>query len=622
MARELRDRFRTPPDSLQRAAGEQMQASLQGMVRHPDFPTLATRIRENVRAGDHRIVRVPGHRDVILGLHHNPNWRRERAQMQLYARHRMNGPWYPVQHLPLLLRRQALLGARMAGYARPAFQPRFGVAMSRLYAPSNPQRWSLALDPRRSGGAAVSGRRFNDPRRRAASSRAERTPSRRQAKETEPELWKENVSRETGATVAQKLGQLTVLGQNIAAPSVTASFPKKHDIPPSRIPQHVENLGVMGKRLEDAATQRGWKKENVTAGSNGLQLWLKSGSETLLATRTLILSAANATPEKPGGTWTTEDGAIVTWERKANRDVFSLNRGNSRTRISELHDGRMLREQMSGRGDPDVTSFYDRDAKRPDLIRVNAASATVPLAADGTGETVQLRHGMHIVGENGVVPLARPGSPEQADDYLREVAKTLRSPEAIGAFVSSFFTGHDSIALKSRKGYRIPTASTVLFENEKRGEQYIKSPAETISDGKGDCEDFAVLAWRLCKEAGIPALIARQSHNHYVCTFLEPAPGGFIRSQIDTGGFSRNRDVFSTAAAAMASTWDDSDPSAVHWELKDTSDMTPDAIAQAQEVQRSGGGLSILLGETVHDGKAQGTYLPLRGHDWEQYVRK
>ncbi|TSC79006.1 MAG: hypothetical protein G01um101425_852 [Candidatus Peregrinibacteria bacterium Gr01-1014_25] len=414
-----------------------------------------------------------------------------------------------------------------------------------------------------------------------------------------------------GMGVRNTLGRLSVDGRPIDARGVTGTFPQRYDIPTARLPEHGNRLQRMSMRLEQGIRMAGWPQPRVT--SDGLRIWaeLPSG-EVMVATGTQLLVGRG----KPGrGTWqSVETRTPVQWTETAKGDEFRI----GGTRIVELRDGRIVREQYSGGSVPDVTMYYDHGTDAPQIIRVNGRGASVPLGVNG-GQAVQLPHGMHVVGDRGGVASlsARPRSLEHAHMFLNDAGSRLRTPEAVGAFVSSYFTVEDTVA---RGGRRIASASTMDFKSESSGQQYIQSPEESIVRGYGDCEDFAVLASALCDRIGVPNIVVRKSSVHYVCAFLERTPqGGYALCTIDTGGFSRDSRVFRSGAEAMMSLWSGGGRSGISWELQNPRGLPPQLVAKGRAMEQSGG-LSVLATRGISGGRAQMDFIPFHGYNWDQIV--
>jgi hypothetical protein len=437
--------------------------------------------------------------------------------------------------------------------------------------------------------------------------------------------WDPTAERITAQAIAEALRDTRVLGKSVTL-TASKSYVQKFNIPPTRIDEHVAALKDMAARVEQAAKQRGWNPSDVEVASDGCTVTAVSRgkNESIRASHTQLLRAAANPPTSPGKkggkmtVWESiTDGSRVEESPTSTGTEYVSTGKNGRVRIVELRDGRILREQGAG-NIPEASTFYDGSAASPRIIRVTTAKATVQLDARGGGKSVTLNRGMHVVGEGGPIEMRRPRNAKEAEEYLRDVAVKLRTPEAIGAFVSSYLTKEDRTASGGR---RIAGLSTVNFKAEKAGEQYIQSAIETVMKGSGDCEDFAVLANKLMTLAGHPSVVARESFNHYVCAYLEKVGREYVLCTIDTAGFKRLPRLYLTAADAMAAVWHGRERSGVDWELKSTRGMSQADIAAARRAQAAGGGLSLINGDSIRGGRAQLGYVAYRGGmNWEKLV--
>lgn len=427
--------------------------------------------------------------------------------------------------------------------------------------------------------------------------------------------WDAQEQQLNGQYIMNVLQQLSVAGQRIEVQGVSGTFHLRHNIPPSRLAEHGAELQNMAQRLTMAIQSMG----PMRVMSDGMRIWAEGASgQAVVVTRTQTLVGRG--PVRVGsGSWQGSDGSQVTWGTTARGDEFRIQGPGGSARVVELQDGRTVREIFNGSSTPVATVFYDGRTDRPALVRINGQQASVSAGADGTGAPIQLPHGMHVVGEGGPVSLnQRPQSPDHARQMLQQMGRQLGSPEAIGAFVSSYFTVEDSI---TRTGNRIRTASTVNFEAEAAGQQYIQSAEESLMRATGDCEDFAVLASSLLDAAGISNIVARATPGHYVCAYLERSSnGGYILCKIDTGGFQRVPRVYRNPAEAMQSIWSGGGRSGVDWELTSTQGMPPEAQGRAREVAARGGGISAIVTNTIQGGNAQHAFIGFGDFDWNQIV--
>lgn len=517
---------------------------------------------------------------------------------QMFANHRPGGPMHHV-HNPMDPRIPSQYRFQYSRFARQmGGMPSRPTGYGQWQGPQAWTGWQTGYGP----GRTISRSRspYGGPRSR----------------KNDPSSWGPEVDQMTGSEILSALQSMTVLGMPVQPEGVTGTTAMRLGIPPSRIEEHIASLHAMAQRLEQALQSRGW--QNARVFSNGLCIAAQGpNGEMIVATATQLLSGGPGS-RLSNGTWQSlADGSRVQWTQVRNGQQFVISGSGGQVRVVEMPDGRMLREEGSSGGAPSATLFYDGDSSRPSIVRVNGTRARVRFSAGGDGEGADLEHGSYVMGEGGPVRLQRPQSQEQAHAYLQQVALSLRTPEAIGAFVSSYMTSHDSIG---RSGRRIPSLAVASFQSESGGQQYIQSAIETVMRATGDCEDFAVLASTLLQMAGISNVVARASSNHYKCVFLERTAAGYILCTIDTGGYSRSNRVFRSGAEAMASLWSGRERSGVDWEVAHPAGMDGEALAQARRVAASGGGISIIDTSSISGGGARINYVAFGEEDWDRLV--
>jgi hypothetical protein len=228
---------------------------------------------------------------------------------------------------------------------------------------------------------------------------------------------------------------------------------------------------------------------------DGFRFSVKDGSKTIVstATRALILGA--------NGSTSTLSGESVS--RRDTPSGFEMTVNGQR----EIHrnDGSIrMTEQGSTR------QFFDGNNQ-------------IPILEQRNGETFIVAPGGERVGMKPRGSLRGYGD---AAEWGTQIARTLKTPEAIGAFISQFFHGQDYEfgSEKNERNQQIqkPQAS-IQYQHEGRGQQDVKHWQRTLIERSGDCEDFALLANGLLKQAGIKSFTMLVTPEHYESVYFEPA---------------------------------------------------------------------------------------------------
>lgn len=188
----------------------------------------------------------------------------------------------------------------------------------------------------------------------------------------------------------------------------------------------------------------------------------------------------------------------------------------------------------------------------------------------------------YIVGAGGQrIDVARPVTKQSVDAYASEVTSSLRSPEAIGAFVSQFwlskeFKGATPENAEWLSQIQRPGANPVNFTLEKNGKQDVQHWRRTLMLRSGDCEDFALLAKEFLRRIGIESFAMRVKQDHFQTIFFEKAGVENGRQRyavcsVGLYGFHRSSETFPDLASATKSLWQGG-------ERKDLKDLLPSPV--------------------------------------------
>lgn len=364
------------------------------------------------------------------------------------------------------------------------------------------------------------------------------SPERPQMSTERPRLpeRRETLVDETPESVLRALGEIRIesgrsmLGIKLPDARSLASTLRKNNVPPERFPQFVQNMREHAALLSNAISQRpafhDWQGEIGFAGEH---LTAESGGERLI-------TMANRVLVESGGRITTFDGKAAT---------FTDNPTSKEVRIGDLREisrgdaGLQMTEQRG------TIRYFDGNNSRPVMERVN-------------GE-------VFIIGPNGQRVGMRPRgsvrSPQDAIAWGREIAGNLRTPEAIGAFISQFQHGQDYKGAGRQEQQDWVKNVTlrgnpVQYVAESGGQQNIQNWQTTLMLRTGDCEDFALLAQGLLELAGIPSFVMLVSPDHFEAVYFEVAPGGGYRvCAVGLRGFNRSTQVFPSLGEAARSLW-------------------------------------------------------------------
>lgn len=244
----------------------------------------------------------------------------------------------------------------------------------------------------------------------------------------------------------------------------------------------------------------------------------------------------------------------------------------------------------------------------------------------------------YVVGADGQrVDVARPVTKQSVDGYVSEIASKLRSPEAIGAFVSQFWLSKDF------KGATLENAewlteikkdiNPVKFALEKSGKQDVQHWRRTLLLRSGDCEDFALLAKEFLRRIGVESFAMRVKQDHFQTIFFEKAGMENGRQKyavcsVGLFGFHRSTETFTDLASAVKSLWQGGQRTDLKDLLPSPSDVSDPATKQMITDAVKHGGAEVYLDqpENENDGiNVQTSVIPYGGEYAEmlfsRYVR-
>ncbi len=337
--------------------------------------------------------------------------------------------------------------------------------------------------------------------------RAEQARQREEVRQPETRI---DGSVESVLSVLQQIS-VEARGEKLAvtwpSASVLSRYLRTNNVPTTRYSQYVKNIRDHAALLSTALRSSSFGGRITFDGQN---LYATDGRTTLMTTATRVLK------KSPGGTFTTLDGNNVGMRENATTTQYTI---QGRTEVHRRDGGLQLVQEGS------TIRYYDGSNVKP-LITKNGNDVSVS-------------------GPYGSVGVRPRGDTEA---YGREIASTLRTPEAIGAFISQFYHGQDfngntaehnaylsSIQSTSEKPVRyVPDVGNQTQDWKK-----------TLERGAGDCEDFALLAEGLLRQAGIRAFAMMVSPRHYETVYFEKASDGqYYVCTVGLRGFTRSTKTF------------------------------------------------------------------------------
>ncbi len=396
------------------------------------------------------------------------------------------------------------------------------------------------------------------------------------------------------------------------------SFFARNSIPDVRLGEYMRNMTNAADRLQQYLSSSRAPTTNLGLSFNGMWYELSTPKEKIIATSNYLI---------------TEDTEGKAFTQNGERITMAYNKGMTSVHFSDRTEFFSSAGSLRMRKTPERTEYYDGgDGSRPTVVMANQQTE---LSLDGRAHS--LRAGIYHVPERGA-PIGRFESGrsfrdaaekarynmndqdrESAQRYLDDVVRTLKTPEAISAFVTSNFD------FVSRGGLH---GGAIRGEAETQGEQYAQHPLRTIFLGSGDCEDFAILLQYMCArakqfdpEAGASSFVAKTYETHNAAYYLEQytLPDGtkaFALCKMHVHGFERqmsgrNGQPFRSHEEALRALWDTRrSPTGVHAEIASIeSQIRNGTISRAsvesylstlRELEREGGGL-ILMNKDLRD---------------------
>lgn len=409
---------------------------------------------------------------------------------------------------------------------------------------------------------------------------------------------------------------------NIADEDVPLSLPSNFDgtffqrngIPDVRVSEYLQNMSQAARRMQDFLKSSRTETAGVEIQFDGSKYSLITPRLKVLALPQYLLRAEGTSVR-----YTTESGERVSFG--AGRGQLQSLEFQGRTEYISTAGSLRMRKT------PDRTEYYDGgNGSRPTIVMANEQTEIVL-----DGRTYSLPKGIYHIPERGA-PIGRfengrslrsarekaeytmtQQDRERAQRYIDDVVRTLKTPEAISAFVTSNFD------FVSRGGLH---GGAIHGEAEVQGEQYAQHPLRTVFLGSGDCEDFAILLQYMCArakqfdpEAGASSFVAKTYETHNAAYYLEQytLPDGskaFALCKMHVHGFERqvsgrNGLPFRTQEEALRALWDTrKSPSGVHAEIAEIeSQIRSGRITRAsvssyletlKQLEREGGGLILM----------------------------
>ena len=380
-----------------------------------------------------------------------------------------------------------------------------------------------------------------------------------------------------------------------ASPQQFESFLRKRGITPARYAVCVnalrQHLDVAENALR-SVTSRPWK---VVFRGNHFEL--QSGDARYFTTMTSVLRFKDAKSA------TTLDGQSVSVQERPTSVEYRF--GSTR----ELHrmDG-----TLQYREEGDRKQYFD-GSSTPLMERTNGRS--------------------YIVGADGQrIDVARPVTKNSVDGYISDIASKLRSPEAIGAFVSQFWLSKDFKGATPENAEWLSQiqrsgANPVNFTLEKSAKQDVQHWRRTLLLRSGDCEDFALLAKEFLRRVGIESFAMRVKQEHFEAVYFEKAGienGRQTYAVCTVGllGFHRSKETFSDLGSAVKSLWVGGERNDLKDILPSPDDVKDPATKQMVIDARTHGGAEVYLDqpENEDDGTSERTSVIPYGGEYAEML--
>jgi hypothetical protein len=409
--------------------------------------------------------------------------------------------------------------------------------------------------------------------------------------EAQPSTPERRTNTINHAEAVQRLKSLSFVDKkgNVVPYTVDAGFREsyfaRHSIPDARIGAYVENMTTASERLQ-AALKR-FELPGAAVTFDGSTFTLQNGEGRMIATAAHVLwqpKNLQGTQQFRGIDGPLKDTAVTENRTSSLASRFRIFEYNdaSGNRVSDHIDTEgalRLRHTTGSRGETWQRFANDgRSNNRPTAVW--GSGGQIDIASSPTADTREthgIGRGVYYVPETGKpIPRFENGKTfrskqekmayrlnttdiERTKQYADQAAKTLRTPEAITAFVTTNFTFESN---------RFLGAGTLRPEMEDAGQQDAQHALRTIFLGTGDCEDYALLLQYLCKRAGelspdgkggAKAFVGQTYENHYSAYFIEESTGEggaktYTLCQMHSFGLQRHG-PFSNVRDALRATW-------------------------------------------------------------------
>lgn len=370
-------------------------------------------------------------------------------------------------------------------------------------------------------------------------------------------------------SATETVGDRTVLRRN---------FFRTRNIMPDRMGDFVRYVERGARQLDAYVRRRSetWQTQNWRVNFDGQDCYTTCDAFTGRA----IASPAGILRMGQDGSMQTEDGRGVRREEgRGGETVLTVNNSaNSRIgeRLRYRPGGLMSRDVYEG-GYLSRIEFYDGRANRPNMIRSLREQTVALPTREGATETTNytLRaNKVYILGEDGpphtdyqtetgdTAVIRQEGAQlterrQNLERYAQQLARNLRTPEAVGAYIADILSDSDEHGHSSRN------SSTIRWTDD-GGYQDVQHPLETLFTGRGDCEDQAGAARYLLSLLNPPvrAEVINVTSNHFQCVYVEESRDDEGRPQynycrLEGGrGFYRSPRFYSTPGEAVRSSWD------------------------------------------------------------------
>lgn len=444
--------------------------------------------------------------------------------------------------------------------------------------------------------------KYMTPRKSAPESRSQQTQSQERMTESRSASPIDTLFSDVQSLSIMIAGERVSVSLNgePSTPQQLESFLRKRGVTPARYEVCAKALRQHLVNAEQAL--RDTKSGPWTVMFRGNHFELQSKNTRLITTMTSVLRVSDDRRV------TTLEGELVSVQERPT----SIEYRYSFTRELHRMDG-----TLQYREEGDRKQFFD-GSSTPLMERTKDAS--------------------YVVGADGQrVDVARPVTKQSVDGYVSEIASKLRSPEAIGAFVSQFWLSKDFKGATPENAEWLTEIkkdiNPVKFALEKTGKQDVQHWRRTLLLRSGDCEDFALLAKEFLRRIGVESFAMRVKQDHFQTIFFEKAGMENGRQKyavcsVGLFGFHRSTETFTNLASAVKSLWVGGERTDLKDILPSPSDIKDPATKQMITDAVKHGGAEVYLDqpENENDGtNVQTSVIPYGGEYPEmlfsRYVR-